>query len=756
MSFLRTRSVAVFLLAAAAGTLGCSDESSPTVPDPGTGDLECEILNYPCSLAEVDLPILLRSNELGDSVLARLERGASTAEAADWLAEQDGIVDAMSGNLGVWFRLDGGRGTWVVTEGALLSEPDPSAAAVGPEPSRRAPARVPDRLWVDPRSGALPRPTTQAVAPASADGRSETGLSALAGISAWAIRSVGSGSAAPSGGLLEPPRPRLDIVGSGSEEKRALVLSPYAWGFQGWDSGPAVRDILQSTRGYENGVDFAQNADSMATDVGLTSFMGWGAYDVIHVDSHGSWVCDDEGCRGVLVVNPLYAFFPAGLSEVEQIEKLKEVNQPGVELVKSKGGGFIGVNADFFHRYANDLEDAVIVLNACQLFESATTDLVDALAGAGNVVFGWTEAVYSSDAYRAASRLFEELSEGGYPAEVAYEKLGDLRTGRATRHGPSPTLRMARRPSGGDLQIREVVTLLDPASGQELAAEDRVQIEGIPGDGEEDAAPFLVQVDGVLADDADDVILRVSVDDVESDPVPVSSGTPNEKDQWIIQGQVPLGYDLEEDRPVDFLARVELASEGESEHRSGAILTGASWTLVSEGEMTGLVTLHGSTAEGAETWSAEADFAVDEGGRIVGNGVGTFSGTELVFSFDDEELFCLIAAPVQMSFVFDLAGQTQDGLVHLETENLEAPEFSSGTCEGVSEAQIEASLLAIVSATLETNVALEHEAVQEEELPASGPLSHDGVVVGSYETLYRWVNTIRKAGCTAGTDDPDC
>jgi hypothetical protein len=251
--------------------------------------------------------------------------------------------------------------------------------------------------------------------------------------------------------------------------------------------------------------------------------------------------------------------------------------------------------------------------------------------------------------------------------------------------------------------------------------------------------------------------LYVSVDGIESDPVPVGSGTANERDQWIVEGEIPLGYDLDDDRPVDFLARVELASGGESEDRSGAILTGASWTLVSEGSTTAAVTLHGSNAEGAYSWTSEARFAVDGGGRVVGEGMGFLSGTELVFSYDDEEIYCLVAAPVELGYVFDLTGQVQEGGLQLQAENLQAAEFTTEACgDGATEAEIEASLLAVISATLETDVPFEHEERQAVEQPTSGPLTYDAVVVGSYEGLYQWVNTIRKEGCPVGAVDPDC
>jgi hypothetical protein len=625
-----------------------------------------------------------------------------------------------------------------------------------PVPPRDAAYGDPDAQLVAARRSPSGDDAAGSLALPSASGRSSTTLSTRVRHGGHLGSARSFGSAPASRGVLEPQGPFLDIVGSGSEDKRALLVSPFLWEFGEWEPNAAIAELLASTRGYEGGVSWVRNTDSTSTDVGLSTFTGWGAYDVVHVASHGLRVCDERGCRGVLMVNTLKAFFPSGLSEAEQIEKLRELNQTGVELVPSKNGRYVGINADFFRSYASDVVDTVIFLTSCQLFGSGATDLVEALTGTSNIVFGWTEAVYSTDAYRTVTRLFEDLTEGGYPTEIAHQRLGDLRTGRATPHGPSPLLRRAPRPSGGDLHVREVVTLLHPGSGQELTAADRVQIEGIQGDGEDDAAPFLVRVDGVVPEHADDMTLHVSVDGVAADAVAVGSGTPNEQDQWFVEGEIPLGYDLAEDRTVDFLATVELVSEGESEHRSEAILTGASWTLASEGETTGEVTLHGQTAQGGWSWTAQADFAVDEEGRVFGDGMGFLSGTELLLSYDDEELFCLLAAPVEMGYVFDLTGQVTDGVLRLQAENVEAAEFTATTCGGVTEAAIEASLLGVVTATLETEVPFQHEEVQEREIPGSGPLSHDGVVVGSYETLYRWVNTVRKEGCPVGGGDDEC
>ncbi|MEJ2541962.1 MAG: hypothetical protein P8188_18680 [Gemmatimonadota bacterium] len=562
---------------------------------------------------------------------------------------------------------------------------------------------------------------------------------------------------------LEPSEPARHIVAAGEESKQALIVAAARFDFvvdgTDWGSALKVKGILDNTRGYEGSVQLRENPDSTSTKVTIASYKDWVGKEVVHVSSHGRRVCEDGPCRAVLIVNDIDVLAPGSGSREA---RFKTIQERGVELVKRKskpGRLWVALNAQFFEAtYGDKLKNMLIWLSACQSFGSQATDLVNALQGPGTVVLGWTDVHFTGEGTEAAMRFYEEMAKG-YPAHIAFEKLGDLRFGRWTGDGDgAPVLRITpAQPGGEDLHIREVVTLLHPGTGQELTTTDRVQIEGIQGDGEEDEVPFRVRVDGAPPDDAADMILHVSVDGVQAEPVTVSSGTANDKDQWTIEGRIPLGYDLEDDRAVDFLARVELSTGGESEHALRATLTGESWTLESEGAMTQEVSIHGVPGQAGDSWTAAADFGVDREGRVVGDGVGVVSGTTLVVRYDDEKLYCLVAPTVEMGFAFDLEGQVEDGRLRMRSTNLRVVEFSaSATCEGVSEAEIEASILAVLTASLETDVPFEHEAVHEVELPQSGPLTHDGVEVGSYELFTRWTNTIRKEGCPVGGGDDDC
>ncbi len=506
-------------------TAGCGGESptspagpetpeQPQGPSDGPGDpqspLECGRKGYPCALSDVPIEVLERSDALGDSVVTMLVDGTSVADAASWLEARPGMAEVQSDDGAIRFRLQGGRGTWIFLEGDELD----AGAGVPP-------------------------------APAPAVDRGDPGFA-------------------------------NEIVGGGVKQKRALVLSPFLWQLGPYDDGPAVEAILENTRGYEGGVHFEKNETATDTEVGPDSFKGWGAYQVVHVSSHGKRTCDESGCRAAITVNTLEALVAgSGQTPAEMAHSLRE---EGLNVTKSKahpGTTWVSVTADFFHKtYGSGLDNTLVVFNACQTFGSRATDLVDAIQGSSSVVFGWDEAVHSGEARDAMVRLFEELSEGGYRAEIAYDRLGKLKTGSATDYGPAPTLILGTRPTGGDLRIRDIVTLRDPVTEQELTASSVVQIDGTKNDDEPDLAPWLVRVDGMKQEEAEQATLHVTIDGADAEPVPVASGTVNDKDQWMVSGTVPLEYDLKEDKAVTLRAWVEFPDEGQSDHEVMATLSG--------------------------------------------------------------------------------------------------------------------------------------------------------------------------------------
>jgi hypothetical protein len=483
-------------------------------------ELECEVEGYPCTLAEVPDEIRERSLSLANEALAMIANGASMDEVRDWLNQQDGMVEIMSDDLALRFRLEGGRGTWIFRKEALSD----------PGPGTTVPASV--------------------------------------GLGAETL--IDQGAAAPESVGL-PTRSNLlpsSVVGPEFKSKRALVLAPVYYDFPGNHGPEQVAAILSSTRGYENGVTYLFNETSLSKEVTISNFKDWQNYQVIHVDSHGAVVCKAGSCRAVLVIGTLAAA-NTNMTEEERTD-LPDNSSVEVVVIEDKLTGYIGLNADFFRKnYPGGLSDTLVFFNTCENAGSQATDLVDTIRGSTSVFVGWNGKVVVPDSNATVSQFYQELSIAGVTVQEAYNRLGDLQTDRnGAQLIPSP------RAVGGDLRIRDIVYLLNPDTSQILTPSQEVSIVGEMDDGEPDIVPYRVRVDGILPQNAADAQLYVSVDGIVSEPQPVSDGEPGGPDSKIINGQLDLPYDVEQPMSVDFKAWVELPETGESSHETAATLTG--------------------------------------------------------------------------------------------------------------------------------------------------------------------------------------
>jgi len=504
--------IVIALVAAACSAVsdGSQDGASatPTV-------LECELKSYPCSLSDVPIEILERSDAMSDEVVGMFESGRSVSDVDIWLNEQEGMVEVESDDLAVRFRLDGGRGTWILRKGAFATRGAPGAAG-----SYR-----------------------KAVSP--------------------------------------PGGPLFYVAGPETEFKRALVLSPMLWDFAETDDGFSVQAILDGTRGYEGRVSFAANGSPTASNVTVESFKGWENFQVVHVVTHGTRLCKDGPCRAVIAANTVRGEGPEGEGILTKAGKHATFTDRGLEIGKAEGSrelelevplGFVLLTADFFRaEYPGGLKDTLVFINACKTSGAEATDLADAIRGNSSVFLGWDESVDSVAAFAAAVALYEDLSEG-YTVEVAYARLGGLKSDQS---GTGAQFVFSKRDDGDGLRIRDVVELLDPGSGVPLDASSTVAIIGTRGDGEPDSVPYSVQIDGMTKELAPLVTLHVSIDGEEIEPQPITNGEVNDKDQWTVTGELPLGFDIEEDITVDFRAWVELPDGGESDDDTSARVTGS-------------------------------------------------------------------------------------------------------------------------------------------------------------------------------------
>ncbi len=497
----------------------CSGGSdTPSSPDDHASSsvLECEELGYACALSDVPLEIIERSKVLGDDAISMLDAETSMEDVAAWLEEQSDVVEVQADDQAVRYRLEGGRGFWIFGSDVIATRGSPLPTTVGPP------------TVVTPR--------------------------------------------------LSSPVP-AHVVGPASADKRALVLSPMYYEVPDLDDAATVASILEGTRGYEGGVNHRYNVENAPGMVNLDSYRGWGAYDVVHLSTHGKRICDDNGCRAVLAAATLDQLIGGNQSAPE---KILELQVDGLEIVLGQSGTtYVVLTADFFrNEYNGGLDNTLIFVNSCEILGVQATDIADALKGTSSVFVGWTESVFVSDATAAAVAFYTELSEGGYTVDVARDLIGDLALGEATGPHPAPSLMVGGRTDGDGLRIRDVVRVMHPETGIPMMSHDSVVVEGTLGDGEADRVPYLVEVDGVKPGDAGEVTVHVEIDGVAAEPEALIDHVVDGDDSWTVAGVLDLERDVDEGDEVIVHAWVELHEKGESHHEVPVILTGSrEWEL---------------------------------------------------------------------------------------------------------------------------------------------------------------------------------
>lgn len=132
--------------AVASFTLGlalsaCGDDGPTSPANPNTL-LECDRLGYPCSPAGVAIATLQRGDALADSAAVMFANGAPGAQVLAWLAQREGVVEAMADDYAALFRLEGGVPVWVIDDRVRPGDAAAAAAAASKSLAAAASARA--------------------------------------------------------------------------------------------------------------------------------------------------------------------------------------------------------------------------------------------------------------------------------------------------------------------------------------------------------------------------------------------------------------------------------------------------------------------------------------------------------------------------------------------------------------------------------------------------------------------------------------
>lgn len=352
------------------------------------------------------------------------------------------------------------------------------------------------------------------------------------------------------------------------DAKRALFMSPYKWQFASFDEGDLLASNLGSAPPYEGNVDYVENPTQASQNLTLEDWRSWYLYDFVYVATHGARMAAD---------GTTYVVISSGV-RADRAEALPVTGAWRFGIVDREAGQSsriieYGLDLNFFgFSYGEGLDGTMVVFSACETGAEGASALADTIGGDDFVMLGWTDSVYSGDAFSAASAFVENLVKG-LRAEEALARLvsdgllvGDpVKRLDGTFGAPPVFTRYA--PSGGDQRLVEVPSLLDEV-GEVLqdGTDLRASLDGGAGDGVPDVLTVTTRLVGIEEGTEGSYDIGFELDGVET-PGRFGLGTATRLDDATVELEldVALGRDAPTEA-VDLAAIVELPEGGESRY----------------------------------------------------------------------------------------------------------------------------------------------------------------------------------------------
>lgn len=482
----------------------CSSSSDQAPPDGGTPSptAPCEVDGYPCAPAQQTDAALELSEQYKGQIEERRARGDSYSAIAEWLRDQEGVVEAVAAEDRLRFRVEGGSAHWTY--------------AISPS-------------------------YPQAILPSFDESGS------------------GGSSSPPSATSKVAPKSVLREDSSQTKiKKKGLILEPFY--FQFLSNTSQWKSRLERLHDYEE-VQYFRNRD-----IPDSYFGNWNDYRFVWVLSHGTYLPDEQNPYYTSVYSSkecgmyLWIATEVGPGElaadgVTKVGELMALPRPEIESQLTAGqlqrwrafrdaelhslnqqGKSCGVlempdarlpipdsdgqpivrepafidyiyydEAWFLTKYAGGLDNVLLYLSIC----SSQGVPIPGGNSAPNSIFGWSKPMDSTQDNLASDALFERLIEFGDTVEYAFGKVKEAGLDSHQFDGETTDLAHVSLGGGERARIREIISIVDPnglvpfpdeggmLEAREITAEGRTVVDvtvEIVGFGDRDADEFKIQI----------------------------------------------------------------------------------------------------------------------------------------------------------------------------------------------------------------------------------------------------------------------
>lgn len=430
--------------------------------------------------------------------------------------------------------------------------------------------------------------------------------------------------------------------------RRALVLSPFAFDFDGWDSGAQAAAVLAATPGYEGRVTYRETTDPDDPGVTVDDLLDLEAYDVVYLSTHGGRLCLDKKTSSALAASGVGGAGDDCRADfliqrfAGTAADLKALDQPGIVLYQGSKHRSIAVTGDFFRAvYPDGLPNTLFVLVSCSTY---SPEFVGPIAGDEGIFVSWDLGV-RADIALASLKLLQVLSVTGWTVSDAMASLGDAVVSEET----GAVMRSSGRRAGGDLRIRDVIRVEDGFTGDDLATAVEIEVAGAPDDGEPDSILLDITVDAVTEATASGFTLHVTINDRPYTSTSLTAvGEAVGDHAWHVPAEIDLGFDAMEGEELRIEAWVELPEGGTSRVEGAPAVAGSPTELGSTWQ--GQVTYTSERLAGDWTMSIVADATFErEPGTLPTDRYQTFAltgGSYVVTLQGEDALGCTVSGTI--------------------------------------------------------------------------------------------------------------
>lgn len=371
--------------------------------------------------------------------------------------------------------------------------------------------------------------------------------------------------------------------GENRQNKKALLLAPYAWEFGHVDDILIPFNKLPNNRNYKDRVTYKENKTKNEQQISFEDYLSFNNFDVVHLSSHASKTCEFEE-EDIQPSNKCRTYISSG------IKYEKKDRQELIDLIKSKNVRGISLEYGelfFIPKFFSDaypkVNNKLFIFSACELGQQGDIQITFDNIMRNGQLFYWQNLTNVLDSYKAFHNLYDRMLQYGESAPTAFKNMPDslknnipyFKNKRASGDTEQTYNYLKMATKGTAMHIIEPISFIDEKTKKELQADTVYPFEGILEDDQPEEASFTLEFLGYTVQEMEEKDMSFSLkvdgttvlnhvsflpDTDHDDDIEVKAGK-NEKTTLVTFKSVDLKKDLKKTSSVKLEALFHFSEE---------------------------------------------------------------------------------------------------------------------------------------------------------------------------------------------------